>query len=73
MELARIFCFGVLASAFPVKGMACSACLGAAGANMTRGMNMGILSLLGVVTAVLIGFGAFFLQLARRSRRASAS
>jgi maltodextrin utilization protein YvdJ len=40
---------------------------------MAKGMNMGILSLLGVVVFVLSGIAAFFIYLAKRSSMAGAS
>ena len=47
----------------------CAVCMGAEGADLTRGMNMGILSLLGIVLAVLAGFGVFFIYLVRRHQQ----
>lgn len=46
---------------------ACAVCYGNANSAMTRGMNMGIISLLFVVVAVLSVFAYFFVQLIRRS------
>ena len=51
----------------PSSLRACATCFGASDDPMAQGMNMGILSLLGVVVVVLGLFGAFFVFLARRS------
>ena len=40
--------------------LGCSVCFGASGSLMTKGLNMGILSLLVVIVAVLGCFGVFF-------------
>ncbi len=50
---------------------ACAVCYGAADAPMTNGMNMGILTLLGTIGTVLLGFVTFFLFLLKRARSAS--
>ncbi len=52
---------------------ACAACFGASDSAMARGMNAGILSLLGVVGFVLVGVAAFFVFLVVRSARARAT
>jgi len=46
---------------------ACPTCYGAPGSPMTDGMNMAILSLLGITGGVLSGVVAFFLHMRRRS------
>ena len=48
---------------------ACPACYGDPQSSSTQGMNMAIVSLLGVTGSVLAGFTAFFLFLRRRLRR----
>jgi len=48
--------------------LGCSVCYGAAGHPLTKGLNMGILSLLLVVTFVLIFFATFFFQLRAKSK-----
>ena len=50
------------------SGQACPNCYGDPQSSMTDGMNMGIVSLLGVTGSVLAGVGAFFLFLRRRLR-----
>lgn len=47
---------------------ACPACYGDPQSSSTQGMNMAIVSLLGVTGSVLAGFVAFFLFLRRRLR-----
>ncbi|HUJ72473.1 MAG TPA: hypothetical protein VLZ30_09520 [Verrucomicrobiae bacterium] len=49
--------------------LACSACYGAPGAAQTRGMNLGIATMLGVTGVVLAGFGGMIFCFARRARR----
>jgi hypothetical protein len=48
---------------------ACATCYGAADSAMTQGMNNGILTLLGVIGVVQVGFVAMFVSIRRRSRR----
>ena len=48
---------------------ACPSCFGAADAPMTEGMNMAILSLMGVTGGVLVGFVSFFVRLRKRTRQ----
>jgi hypothetical protein len=51
--------------------LACAACYGAPDAAQTHGMNMGILTMLGVTGLVLAGFGGMIAYLAKRARRYS--
>jgi hypothetical protein len=53
--------------------LACAACYGQSDGPMARGMNWGILSLLGIVVTVLGGVATFFVYLARRSAALSAT
>ncbi len=46
---------------------ACATCFGRSDSPMAKGMNMGILFLLGVIGAVLVAFASFFIFLARRA------
>lgn len=48
---------------------ACTACFGQSDSNMARGMNMGIMVLLMIITSVLAGVASFFVFLARRTSR----
>ena len=49
------------------NAIACPSCYGAADSAETEGMNLAILSLLGVTGTVLIGMSAFFLYLRKRA------
>ena len=53
--------------AIPSILRACPSCYGAADAPMTEGMNMAILSLLGVTGGVLISFISFFMHMRKRA------
>jgi hypothetical protein len=55
----------------PAPASACATCFGAEDSGMTRGMNGAILTLLGVIGAVQIGFVALFGSFIVRSRRLS--
>ena len=61
--------FSMLLPAFlaPQAALACATCFGAADSSQTAGMNMAILTLLGVTGAVLGGVVVFFVHLLRRS------
>jgi len=49
--------------------IACATCFGAPDSSMTQGMNMAIITLLGVTGAVLGGFIATIVYFIRRARR----
>jgi len=51
--------------------LACATCFGASDSLMAKGMNMGILCLMGIVLFVLSGFLAFILYLAFKSKASS--
>ena len=55
----------------PRAAWACAVCYGAPGAAQTHGMNLGIITMLGVTGIVLGGFGGLFVCFARRARRHS--
>ena len=57
----------------PSSAVACAACFGRSDSKMAEGMNMGILSLLVVITSVLFGMACFFVFLAKRATAASLS
>jgi hypothetical protein len=65
----KILIAGILcASAFqPHSLFACAACYGASDSPMAKGMNWGILSLLGVVVFVLGSIASFFVFIGKRS------
>jgi hypothetical protein len=51
----------------PQALLACAACYGQSDSPMARGMNWGILSLLGVVVCVLATIATFFVYLGRKA------
>lgn len=57
----------------PGVALACPVCFGQNDSPMAVAMNSGILFMLGVVAAVLSGFGAFAIYLVRRARLAASS
>jgi uncharacterized membrane protein YozB (DUF420 family) len=54
--------------AVPRVALACPVCFGQSDSPMAVAMNTGILAMLGVVVAVLAGFGLFIVNLIRRAR-----
>jgi len=48
-------------------GLACPSCFGDPDSSMTHGMNMAILSLLGITGSVLLGVLGFFVYVWRRN------
>ena len=61
-----------LVMAVPRVLLACAVCYGAPDAAPTRGMNLGIITMLGVTGVVLGGFAGMIFYFARRARRLSA-
>jgi len=55
----------------PDAALACPACVGTTDSPLQAGMNLGILTLVGVITVILTCFAAFFVHLARRARQAT--
>jgi len=53
--------------------MACPVCFGANDSPMAQATNTGIIFMLVVVAAVLVGFASFFISLIRRARAAAAA
>jgi len=71
-SLLRILRPSLLAAAFVFAGIwtasACSACYGGkSDSSLAQGMNWGIMTLLGVILAVLAGVATFFVFLARKA------
>ena len=60
---------GLIAVALPAIGEACAVCFGGVDSPLTKGMNNGILSLLGILGLVQVGFAALFLKFRQRSRQ----
>jgi len=52
----------------PRAAFACPVCFGQSDSPLAKGVNMGVLFMLGTITAVLIGFASFMIYLARRAR-----
>lgn len=52
----------------PGHAWACAVCYGASDSSQTAGMNYAIITLLGIIGAVLGGVAAFFIYLIRRAR-----
>ncbi|MBC8003484.1 MAG: hypothetical protein H7X97_12930 [Opitutaceae bacterium] len=70
-HLYLLAAFSLLLSPSPV--LACATCFGKSDSKMAEGMNMGILSLLVVITTVLFAMACFFVFLAKRATAAPAS
>jgi hypothetical protein len=62
-----VLSFALILLARPASVFACSACYGESNSPLAKGMNWGILSLLGVVVCVLGTFATFFVYLAKKS------
>ncbi len=60
------------ACCLPEMAAACATCFGDPNSPMTRGMNLAILTLLGITGFVLSGFAALIVALVRRARRYAA-
>ncbi|MCH7666238.1 MAG: hypothetical protein IH936_09970 [Acidobacteria bacterium] len=67
MPTAATLAVWVLAWADPAS--ACTVCYGSEGSDMTTGMNNGILSLLGVIAFVQLGFVGLFGSIWYRTRK----
>jgi hypothetical protein len=59
----------MLVSMAPRALLACAVCYGASDAAQTRGMNFGMITMLGVTGVVLGSFGGMIFCFARRARR----
>jgi hypothetical protein len=57
--------------AVPRAALACPVCFGQSDSPMAWAVNMGVFVMLGIITAVLIAFAAFFVYLMRRARLAA--
>ena len=55
----------------PSIAMACATCFGAPDDPMTHGMNMAIISLMGITGTVLGGIVIFFISLIRKTKKAN--
>lgn len=54
--------------AAPRAALACPVCFGQSDSPLAKGLNIGVLFLLGTITAVLIAFASFMIYLARRAK-----
>ena len=63
----------LFALAAPPSALACATCYGASDSPLAQGMNWGIVTLLGVVGAVLFGITAFFVHVGIKSARLNAA
>jgi heme/copper-type cytochrome/quinol oxidase subunit 2 len=59
----------LMAGMVPRAVLACAVCYGASDAAQTRGMNMGMVTMLGFTGVVLGSFGGMIFCFARRARR----
>jgi len=69
----RVFllAFAVAALFLPQVAEACPVCFGDIGGPAARGVNNGILAMLGVVFTVQIGFAVMFVGIMRRAKQVS--
>ena len=72
-RLSRAVATLCLAAALPSTLLACPVCFGAADSPMTQGMNMGILSLLGITGTMLAGIATLLLRFRKRLARVKAA
>ena len=63
---------GLFALATAPSAFACATCYGASDSPLAKGMNWGIMVLLGFIGAVLTGIVAFFIHVGRNSAKLSA-
>ena len=54
--------------AAPRAALACPVCFGQSDSPLAKGVNMGVLFLLGTIIAVLVAFASFIIYLARRAK-----
>jgi heme/copper-type cytochrome/quinol oxidase subunit 2 len=70
-QIVRVLRMVMIAVALTIaeqSALACPSCYGAPDSQVTNGMNMAIVSLLGITGGVLAGFVAFFVYLRKRAR-----
>lgn len=68
-NLTLAFCLFLATIGTVVNSSACPVCMGAKDSPMTAGMNMAILTMLGIIGSVLIGFIGIFIFMRRRYKR----
>jgi hypothetical protein len=67
-KIALWFCLAVIASP---SALACATCYGASDSPLAKGMNWGIMVLLGFIGTVMVGIVAFFIHVGRNSAKMS--
>ena len=67
----KLFAVSAVLALAPHSVLACAACYGQSDSPMAAGMNWGIISLLIMIGAVLVGVAGFFVFLIRRSVKAA--
>jgi hypothetical protein len=67
-----ILLLGLLAWASAPSAFACATCYGASDSPLAKGMNWGIMVLLGFIGTVMLGIVAFFVHVGRNAARLSA-
>ncbi len=67
-HILRLFLLSLPAATLPAQMMACPSCFGAPDAPATHGLNMAILTLLGVTSGVFTGVLSLVLSIRKRSR-----
>ena len=67
-RLVALAAAAVLVLGLPRAAFACPVCFGASDAPMAQATNTGIMFMLVIVVAVLVGFASFIVYLARRAK-----
>ena len=67
-KIVFLICLAVAASS---PAMACATCYGASDSPLAKGMNWGIMVLLGFIGCVMMGIVAFFIHVGRNSGKMS--
>ena len=68
-KITIAFCLFLATFIAVVNSSACPVCMGAKDSPMTAGMNMAILTMLGIIGSVLMGFIGIFIFMRRRHKR----
>ena len=68
---ARIILLVCLAATASSQAFACATCYGASDSPLAKGMNWGIMVLLGFIGTVMLGIVAFFVHVGRNSAKMS--
>ena len=68
-KLSVVFWISIATIVTAIDASACPVCFGAKDSPMTAGMNMAILTMLGIIGSVLMGFVGIFIFMWRRNKR----